>query len=261
MIDSQYLAHFDRYIWDDANLIVVLGDATALLRGRKAYLEGHQIETMPVPEAEPALSRLLAAAGLAAVSLAQRESWGWTLTLPGEPVGLFCAVEPEGRICGRIRAADPMRSAAVLQRQRTGGPLVQSHVEATTSDPAAIVQHYFRQAPQIATRLAIDDAGPCVLVQALPDSSLAPVADWSDAELVARTRQLRDEDALRRLEEVLLFYDCRCDDEMILNMIASLPAAQQREVWEGRDEVQAECPRCGRTYTIRRRPVEGAGDS
>ena len=47
------------------------------------------------------LNLMFAAAGLVAVSLPERESWGWSLSLQGSSAGLFCAIEPEGMISGR----------------------------------------------------------------------------------------------------------------------------------------------------------------
>ena len=77
----------------------------------------------------------------------------------------------------------------------------------------------------------------------------------------ARPAELQVDDLLRRMveggllkpvHEVVLFYECRCDDEMILEMITSLPTGQREELWGSETSLTIECPRCGREYTIQR---------
>lgn len=251
-IDSQYLSHYHRLLWEEPNCLVVVGDLSGATRGREAYVGGFGIQVREDGELDDLLLRLLGAAGLAAVSLSERESWGWTLALPGIPVGLFCAVEPEGRICGRIRAADVERKTAAIQRKRPDGPLVQSHLEPPSVDPADTVQRYFTNVVQVPTRIEQDADGRGALVQALPGGTLGGLEEPEPRAFVDRCFALADEEATKRLDEVLLFYDCRCSDERILEMLASLPDAQRRELWGDRTSLETECPRCGRTYTVRR---------
>ena len=111
----EHLAHYNRYLWKSPNLIGVTGKADKIWKGREAYHASHAVTAETAGTAE-LLNRLFASAGLAAVSLAQRESWGWSVSMPGMDEGLFCGVEPEGMICGRVlghkKKTGPVRRAA-----------------------------------------------------------------------------------------------------------------------------------------------------
>ena len=70
----EHLAHYNRYLWQETNLIVVTGEAEKLWQGRAQYNTKHPIAAEAAGTAL-SVNRLLAAAGLAAVSLAEREFW------------------------------------------------------------------------------------------------------------------------------------------------------------------------------------------
>jgi redox-regulated HSP33 family molecular chaperone len=240
-----------RHLWTERNLLVVTADLRHLLAGKRDYDARHGIS----PDAAAdgwALDRLMAAAALAAVSLAERESWGWTLTAAGAAHGLFCAVEPEGLICGTARAADPDRAVAHVQRKKGDGPVVESRFTPSSDDPAASVQRYFLEAEQIDTRLAVAENGAGALVQALPDGALAELASLGDEDFQAELRAVIATDRAQHLDDVVVFYECRCDDILITKMIAGLPDQSRRELWGDLEEICVTCPRCGREFTISR---------
>jgi hypothetical protein len=249
-----HVSSYRRWLWEDAGLLVVEGSFDEALRSRAAYQQRHGIQP-PIGPGSEALERLLAAAGMAALSLAERESWGWSMTLPGADFGLFCAVEPEGMVCGTVREADPNNATVVLQRQRAGEPLVQSHYEPLDDNPVAAVQRYFEKVGQIATRICLDTSGAGALVQAIPGGSFASVTTLDDETLLELVRDSKDSGTFKLLDEVLLFYECRCDDQQILDMIASLSDTDLADIWRDQTELEIECPRCGRSYTIRRRSI------
>jgi len=122
----KYLSHYYRYLWQGPELIVIVGNAANLWQGLREY--GEKFSIAPGDSAGgAAVQRMLAGAGLAAVSLPERESWGWTLSLPESSIGLFCAVEPEGMACVCLRESALEADAAVVQRQVEKSPLTQSH--------------------------------------------------------------------------------------------------------------------------------------
>ena len=242
---------FTRYTWQAHDLLVVRGNFAEVLTCRDLYNHRHQIEAREAG-VRNALDRLMAAAGLAAVSLVDRESWGWSLTLEGSEEGLFCGVEPEGMVCGHVHEAPQDRIAGALQRQKAKGPLVQSAFEPTGRCPVAAVEQYFNTVDQLPTRLAVTEAWDVVLAQILPGGDLSPVQELGDAELVARLDHAEQQGELKVSDEVVLFYECRCDDGMILKMITSLPRDQRAELWGEEPELRVECPRCGRIYVVQR---------
>lgn len=246
-----HLGKYYRYLWEDTNLLAVIGYFPEVLRSKELYEERHHIA--PPPEtARTALYRLMGAAALAAVSLAERESWGWTLTLPGADIGFFCGVEPEGIITAHARPAPPARKAVYVQRQKGKAPATQSLLEPEGDDPAAAVTLYFDQGVQTETRIALDDEFSGVLVQPLPGGRFAEVENLEGDKLIDLFRQMASRGELKPMGEVLIFYECRCDDTVIQDMITSLPAAERAAIWEDQSSLSIECPRCGREYTIQR---------
>lgn len=246
-----HLGKYYRYLWEDTNLLAVIGYFPEVLRSKELYDERYHIA--PVAEsAASSLYRLMGAAALAAVSLAERESWGWTVTLPGSDVGLFCGVEPEGIITAQVRQAPSTKQAIYVQRQKGKAPASQSMLEPAGDDPAAAVTLYFDQAVQTETRIALDAEYSGVLVQPLPGGRFAEVENLESDKLIELFRQMASRGELKPMGEVLVFYECRCDDPIILDMITSLPQAERDAIWAERTSLSIECPRCGREYTIER---------
>jgi redox-regulated HSP33 family molecular chaperone len=240
-----------RHLWTERSLLVVTGDLSRLLEGKREYDARHGIAPDAAADSR-ALDRLMAAAALAAISLAERESWGWTLTAAGAAHGLFCAVEPEGLICGTARAADPDRAVAHLQRKKGTGPVVESRFTPSSDDPAASVQRYFLDAEQIETRLAVAESGAGALVQAMPGGALAELAALDDAAFIEELRAVVGSERAEHLDDVVVFYECRCDEKVINTMIAGLPDQARGELWGDLPELCVTCPRCGREFTIPR---------
>lgn len=249
--DKLHVSLFGRYTWQGPDLLVVRGNFAEVLTCRDLYNQHHGIAAQEAVAAA-ALDRLMAAAGLAAVSLTDRESWGWSLALEDAGVGLFCGMEPEGMVCGQVRATQQDRAAGALQRQKAKGPLVQSSFEPRGSCPVAAVEQYFNVVDQLPTRLAVTDTWDAALAQILPGGDLSPMEGLGAAEMVERLDRAEQDGELTLTDEMVLFYECRCDDEMILRMLTSLPPDQRAELWGEESELGVECPRCGRTYLIQR---------
>ncbi len=248
-----HLGKYYRYLWEENGLLVVIGHFEEVDISRRLYEERHHI---PVAgEGRALLDRLMGAAALAAVSLADRESWGWTLTLAGSPFGLFCGIEPEGLICGRVSPAEVRKGAVYVQRHKGNEPMTQSFYEPGTDDPVLAVTRYFEQAVQLKTRIALDNTCSGVLLQALPDARFAELDDINDEKLILTLREMADGKQLNPVGEVLIFYECRCNDDMILEMITKPADGERRALWGDEDELRVECPRCGREYAIQRAHV------
>lgn len=248
MSKTANLAHYFRYLWEEPDLLILTGDANEIFKGREAYNLRYNIKP---DEAKDDLraKRMFAAVGLAAVSLAERESWGWSAALPGG-FGMFAAIEPEGMICGKVMNVN--KEIVAVQRQKTGEEPTQSYFTPESEDPVRTIEQYFEESDQTLTRIAVKDDFKCALVRAMPNGDFGRVANLSDDELVDFCFEKAAENNLKRLNEVLVFYECRCNDEMILNMITSLPANQREELWGDLQKLEIECPRCGRQYTLNR---------
>jgi len=245
----KHLSHYYRYLWQGPELIVIVGDAAKLWQGFQEYEEKYHTAFGDNDESK-AVRRLLAGAGLAAVSLPERESWGWTLSLPGSNSGLFCGLEPEGMACVSLRRSVADSNAAVVQRQKEKSPMTQSHYTLNSADPVQAVEQYFEASAQMLVRVAVLDDGRGVFVQPMPGHDFGPLDGLSDIELVEQCTALSENEQAKLLDEVVLFYDCRCSDTMILEMVTSLPSQQRVELWKDSSTLTINCPRCNRAYTL-----------
>jgi len=245
------LAHFHRYLWEEPNLILVVGSMAPLLAGRRRYHEEHGLDLGDEDESV-LLGAMFAGAALAAASMDQPESWGWSVALPGRQLGVFCAVESMGMLCGRTLPAELHQQAVVVQRAGEGEAITHSHLTLDRDDPLRAVELFFVEAERTLIRLALGPEGQGLLVRPLPQGTFDPLSGMSEMELLAHSRWLTETGKLKRLSEMLLYYGCRCNDEMILNLIISLPPTQRLEIWGDGRELEVECPRCGRRYRFQR---------
>jgi hypothetical protein len=242
-----HLAKYMKYMDQKKNVLVVIGNLEEILVSQQLYEEHHHIPS----DNGDTLNRLLNACALSATSLSDKESWGWTLTLPGSDQGYFVGMEPEGMICARKKAAAPEMAKAYLQRQTRNGPLMQSHFEPATNCPVQTIAQYFNEVVQTETRVMVrDNTG--ILVQALPDAQFSAVKALSEDQLFDMYMEMQQKEELKPMEEYLVFYECRCDEEMIYKMVENLPQHQKDTLFEDLPVVEIECPRCGRQYTASR---------
>ncbi len=251
MFDGLKTAVSNRYLWDDANLVVVLIEAKPLWETLREYRSYYHLPELPAEQAL-ALDQALAVAAMANVSLAEKESWGWSLALPGLPFGLFIGAEPEGMVIGRVMPRTRDEAKAAVQRRKKDKDATQSYYEPLSADVFQAMEGYFDHSEQVPTRLFVNEDGRGALVRMMPQGDFDRVANLPGPELVDQLFALRDDETLRRLEEFRSFTQCLCTDEYILNMITSLPQAHRQALWGDEPKLEIECPRCGRMYVLRR---------
>ncbi len=249
MTPELHLSHYRRFLWHEHGLLVVRGSFAEARVSRDLYFLRHGIPVV-TGLAAAELDRAMAAAALSGVALVDRESWGWSITLPGRDFGLFVGLEAEGMICGRTGPAERERGLTMLQRQKPGGPLVQSTYEPPGADVIDVFQDYYLKVEQIPTRVAVSDDWESALVQVLPGGDLAPVSALAVGELLSRVDGGIAAGDLEPMHEVVVFYECRCNEDLIRAMIASIPDAQRAALLAEEGEIRIECPRCGREYAI-----------
>ncbi|MBN2526443.1 MAG: Hsp33 family molecular chaperone HslO [Deltaproteobacteria bacterium] len=242
-----HLARYMKYLDEGRNVLVITGNVDEILISRHLYEQRHGINSADGDTQQ----RLLNVCALAATSLSDRESWGWTLTLNGSDEGYFVGMEPEGMICTRQKPADPNMNRVYLQRQKNDGPLMQSHFEPKTDCPVKTIEQYFNEVVQTQTRVAVHGKTG-VLVQALPNADFSALEEMDDKRVVQLFTQKEANGELKQLQEFLVFYECRCDEEMIYKMVDQLPDVQKNELFADQNTIEVECPRCGRNYTATR---------
>ena len=251
MLELKNLAKYKRYLIEDTNLLVVRGSISPVIAGMNAYNSRHRIAP-PNEELNSMIQELLAATALSAVSLAERESWGWSLTFKGMSVGFFVGVEPEGMICLRILDAIKGKASVMVQRQKAGLPMTQSHISPRNSSPRDMVEQYFSEVDQTKTRLEVKSDGECLLVHALPGGNFDAVGRLGTDKLWGYFDSAIGAGCVKALGDVLLFYECRCSEERIARMVDTMEESDRNDMFGDLQQVEIECPRCGRKYTVAR---------
>ena len=246
-----HLALYKRSLDPENHLLVVRGSIAPVIAGMNSYHARHAIEP-PRSELEPLVRELLAATALGALSLAERESWGWSLTFEGMDTGFFAGLEPEGMMCVRVREAEASKASLMVQRQKAGLPMTQSHLRPRTRSPRDMVEQYFAEVDQTRTRLEISGDGDGILVHTLPGGHFDAVEAIEPGGLLRFFDSAAAAGRLREMGEVVLCYECRCSDEMILDMILGMSERDRGELFSDLPQIGIECPRCGRRYTMAR---------
>jgi hypothetical protein len=251
MLELKNLAKYKRYLIEDTNLLVVHGSISPVITGMSAYNSRHRIAPPP-EELNSLIQELLAATALSAVSLAGRESWGWSLTFKEMSVGFFVGVEPEGMICLRLLDAKTENVSVMVQRQKAGLPMTQSHISPRTGSPRDMVEQYFSEVDQTRTRLEIKEDGDCILAHALPGGNFDAVKDLNADKLFEYLDSAIGAGRVKELGEAILFYECRCSEVMISRMVDNMAESDRRDMFGDLQHLEIECPRCGRKYTVAR---------
>lgn len=252
MPELKNMARFKRYLIQDKDLLMVRGSIAPVMAGMHEYNSRHGIP-LPPEELTPLIQELLATTALAAVSLAERESWGWSLTFNGMDIGFFVGIEPEGMICVNVLAAPPQRASVMIQKQKAGLPLTQSHISPRSRTPRDLVQQYFAEVDQTRSRLEVMESGEGILAHALPGGNFDAIRGLNRDMLFSYFDSALSTGRVSELGEVLLFYECRCSESMILRMFDNITEAEREDLFGDLQSVEVECPRCGRRYRVERR--------
>ena len=247
-----HLAKYRKYMDEVRNVLVIFGNIEEVLVSQYLYEQRHGLSSDATSDIQ---HRLMNACALAATSLSDRESWGWTLTLPGADEGYFVGVEPEGMLCIQKKPADPELKKVYLQRQKNDEKLMQSHFEPASDCPVKTVTQYFNEVVQTKTRIVVRDKDG-ILIQALPDADFEGIDGMGDDDLFRLYTEKLAREELKPLQEFLIFYECRCDEKMIFSMVDNLPKHQKDELFANQTAISIECPRCGRSYTATRNDVK-----
>ena len=247
-----HLAKYRKYLDEEEKVLVISGNIEEVLVSQHLYAQRYGLSSEEITDNQ---HRLMNACALAATSLSDRESWGWTLTLPGANEGFFVGLEPEGMLCIQKKPAESEMKRVYLQRQKGDEPLTQSHFEPTSSCPVKAIAQYFNEVVQTETRIVVQGKDG-MLLQALPGADFEPFKAMADDAIFRDYTDKIAKEALKPLQEFLVFYECRCDEKMIYSMVENLPTHQKDELFSDLEIINIECPRCGRAYTASRNDVK-----
>lgn len=243
---------------------------TSFVRGRSAllaradfsalyvdyYLHFAQLGRRPTSQNDQLLKDTLAALTLHAASRPVAEVTAWTVSIQQPRVNLFVTSDGiRGRLIANLftdhvrpREENLFLSEVVDARN----PLRRSSVPFHGTDVFAAVEEYYRRSEQRPARLFRCGPEDFAMVSAHPDYD----RPWFDALTVDQVRALAETENLRPLELRKFSYECGCNQERLMALLAPTMRTAPDDLFGGQELVVAVCPRCGVRHNITREAME-----
>ncbi len=220
------------------------------------YLHFAQQGRRPATNNDALLKDALAALALHAASRPMAETTAWTISIQEPRVNLFVTADSaRGRLIANLftdhvkpRAENLFLSEIVDARN----PLRRSSVPFEGTDIFHAVELYYRRSEQRPARLFRCGPEDFAMVSAHPDCDLA----WFEALTPDRVAGLLKDEETRPLELRKYSYECGCNQERLMALLAPSMRASPDELFGGQERVIAVCPRCGTRHNITRESME-----
>ncbi|MEM9480243.1 MAG: Hsp33 family molecular chaperone HslO [Verrucomicrobiota bacterium] len=201
------------------------------------------------------LKDALAAFALHMVSRPWKERSAWTVHFQEPFLNVFVTGSSiNENIVGRVFTRDIKDMATNLffaQSQEDPKPARQSVVEFEKGDFFQITEHYYRESEQLPARFFRHTDEDFVMVSAQPDCDL----DWFHALDDEAIRALDQNEELSLLEQRRFSFDCGCDVERIVKILAAM---EDEDLFENDESIKADCPRCAAQFEVTRAAVDEA---
>jgi len=209
---------------------------------------------------EPAHDHLLRDA-LASITLhcaarPHKETVAWTVNFQEPLANIFVAGDNRlGTVVGNLftenvkKGAKNLFYADVVAEDQ---PPRRSVVEFSGGDFLAAVETFYGQSEQRPARIFRHDEEDLVLIAAQPDCDIA----WLEGLDDAAVRRLDKDNELGLLEQRRYRFDCGCNQDRILAMLAPVMRKQAGELFQDEETIRVQCPRCGKRYAVTREAME-----
>ena len=250
-------ARFVTYMNRSRDCLVITGDARPLHQELDMHFLscGIQHESFVVQLLRDGLSAM----ALYVVSRPRFDSFGWTINIQEPIVNLFfTGSEVANTVIGRafLENIQPSHSNLfIAQTKRPHGPLQNSSIEVEGSNLFRIVEQYCSKSDQQKVRFFCEessesnnatDVSRVGLVVAFPNADRKWIQALTDKEVF----QAEENTELKFLVERFVTYRCGCDSDWITKTLVDLYKDSPEELFQGDQEVEAECPRCGANHKI-----------
>lgn len=249
-----------------------------------SWQQAKQHQVLVSPAVESQLGQALAAVALLSATIKFKGAMVLQVQGGGELKALVAQATNQGLIRGLVRSEPSVQAANLRDMIGKGGRLVLT-VEAQDAEPyqgivgvveqnlAGIIQNYFAQSEQLATRLwlfANENYAAGLFLQALP----GPIQDksgWERIEFLANTvteeemYTLECKQLLHRLfhQEMVRIYPpetiqfkCTCSRSKIGTTLVALGRIELEGILEERLQIEVDCQFCGEHYLFDKIDVE-----
>ena len=203
------------------------------------------------------MRKALAGATLQLALLPPDQHCSWTFNFAEPRMNVFLAGDNATfRITGRIFETHVKTSGAnrlYVETQRPKHEPARGVVDFEGLDVVEAFHEYYRRSLQMRAKLFELERDEYVLVQGLPIVDM----DWFEALDASAVRAMVD-GGLEPIEERTYRFECGCDIAKMIVAISDMFAGKLDDLFEGRDDVEVQCPRCGRYWTLERETLEGS---
>ena len=198
----------------------------------------------------------LAAVTLHSASRPWKEMVAWTVNFQNPLVNVFVSGNNAlGTVVGNVFTENVKVSPSGLFYADVVSenlPPRRSVVEFSGQEFLDAVEAFYLQSEQRLARFFRYDEEDLVMVTAQPDADL----DWIRALDEAAIRRLDKDVELGLLEKRRYRFECGCNQEQMLAMLAPVMRNQPDELFQGEEVIRIHCPRCGARHTITRESLE-----
>ena len=178
------------------------------------------------------------------------ENSAFTLNVQKPPTNLFfTGSAKEQRVTGRpwvedVKNADINR--LYVQTKRAKGRAFTSVIDVQGLDVLMVLEDYCRRSNQAPARFFELEDGRYLMVASLPRE------DCNFLGTLDRDSVLQYIDGLPLLDEKNFWFQCGCDPQRLARAIGRMYQGNIDNFFEAAESVDAECPRCGRKWQLRR---------
>lgn len=207
-------------------------------------------------EFDDLLRDALAAITLHCASRPWKETVAWTVNFQHPLANVFVGGDNQlGTVVGNVftenvkQAAENFFYADIVA---DGQKPRRSVVEFSADNFLGAVEEFYMRSEQRPARLFRNDDEDLVLIVAQPDCDVPWLNNLDDAAV----RRLDQEVELSLLETRRYRFECGCNQERMLSMLAPMMRDRADELFENEETLRIHCPRCGARYTITRESLE-----
>jgi molecular chaperone Hsp33 len=202
------------------------------------------------------LKDALAVIALHAAARPMNENWAWTINLQQPLANLFVVADStRGTVAGNL-FTDGVKEAPhnlfCSQMFNDRGLHRKSAVEFNGTDLLRAAEQYYAQSEQRPARWFRLDEEDIVMVAAQPGCDLA----WFEALDLEAMRTLDRHEVLSLLEQRFYRFECGCNQERILALVAPMAKIDADDLFGGAETISVTCPRCGARHHVTREAVE-----
>ena len=179
------------------------------------------------------------------------EFTAWTMNIVQPPLNFFIAGDnSQFIVTGRVYASNvktTKSSRLFLEYQRPRHKPGRSLLDVTGTEALMIFEQFHERSEQIPSRLFELHDGEHVFIQGMPRVD----AGWLYSLDQAAAESYLAED-LEPIEQRRYSFTCGCDPYKVLKIIHGMYRGKADELFQGEDQVDVSCPRCGRRFWVTR---------